>query len=136
MKKKTLIILGVILILLLSVGVYLVKDSSTFKITINNKTNKEISGLKISYSNNSKNINVPSIKAGKSTELKVKADESGSLVMYYTDILGDSHKEILAGYFQKGFSGKVVVNITTVNDLGIYGMEIASPEAENILNNE
>ncbi|XZJ57517.1 hypothetical protein ACSXDE_02300 [Clostridium perfringens] len=56
--------------------------------------------------------------------------------MYYTDILGDSHKEILAGYFQKGSEGKVLVNITAVNDLGIYGMEIASPEAENILNNQ
>lgn len=136
MKKKTLIILGIILIVLLSVGVYWLKDSSTFKITINNKTNKEISGLQISYSNNSKSINVPSIKVGESTEVKVKADESGSLVMYYTDILGDSHKEILAGYFQQGDSGKVVVNITSVNELGIYGMEIASPEAENILNNE
>lgn len=136
MKKKTLIILGIILIVLLSVGVYWLKDSSTFKITINNKTNKEISGLQISYSNNSKSIKVPSIKAGESTEVKVKADESGSLVMYYTDILGDSHKEILAGYFQQGDSGKVVVNITSVNELGIYGMEIASPEAENILNNE
>ena len=56
--------------------------------------------------------------------------------MYYTDILGDSHKEILAGYFQKGAQGKIVVNITSVNTLGIYGMEIASPEAENILNNK
>lgn len=136
MKKKILMILGIILIVLLSVGVYWLKDSSTFKITINNKTNKEISGLQISYSNNSKSIKVPSIKAGESTEVKVKADESGSLVMYYTDILGDSHKEILAGYFQQGDSGKVVVNITSVNELGIYGMEIASPEAENILNNE
>lgn len=136
MKKKTLIILGIILILLLSVGVYWLSNSSTFKITINNKTNKEISGLQISYSNNSKSINVPSIKAGESTEVKVKTDESGSLVMYYTDILGDSHKEILAGYFQQGDSGKVVVNITSVNELGIYGMEIASPEAENILNNK
>ncbi|MDZ4994274.1 hypothetical protein GNF80_15095 [Clostridium perfringens] len=136
MKKKTLIILGIILIVLLSVGVYWLKNSSTFKITINNKTNKEISDLQISYSNNSKSINVPSINAGESTEVKVKADESGSLVMYYTDILGDSHKEILAGYFQQGDSGNVVVNITSANELGIYGMEIASPEAENILNNE
>ena len=124
MKKKTLIILGVILIVLIGVGFYFFSNQSTYKVIINNKTNKEISGLQISYSNNSKNISVPSIKAG------------GSLVMYYTDILGDSHKEILAGYFQKGSEGKVVVNITAVNDLGIYGMEIASPEAENILNNQ
>ena len=126
MKKKTLIILGVILIVLIGVGFYFFSNQSTYKVIINNKTNKEISGLQISYSNNSKNISVPSIKAG----------GNGSLVMYYTDILGDSHKEILAGYFQKGSEGKVVVNITAVNDLGIYGMEIASPEAENILNNQ
>ena len=131
MKKKTLIILGVILIVLIGVGFYFFSNQST-----NNKTNKEISGLQISYSNNSKNISVPSIKAGGSEEVKVKAEGNGSLVMYYTDILGDSHKEILAGYFQKGSEGKVVVNITAVNDLGIYGMEIASPEAENILNNQ
>ncbi|EGT3617399.1 hypothetical protein FHH43_14415 [Clostridium perfringens] len=136
MRKKTLLILGIILVILLSIGFYLLKDSSTFKVTINNKTNKEVSGLQIGYDNNKANINVPSIKAGESTEVKVKSDENGSLVMYYTDILGDSHKEILAGYFQKGVSGKVVVNITAVNDLGIYGMEIASPEAENILNNK
>ena len=136
MKKKTLIILGVILIVLIGVGFYFFSNQSTYKVIINNKTNKEISGLQISYSNNSKNISVPSIKAGGSEEVKVKAEENGSLVMYYTDILGDSHKEILAGYFQKGSEGKVVVNITAVNDLGIYGMEIASPEAENILNNQ
>ncbi|MDV5111656.1 hypothetical protein [Clostridium perfringens] len=115
---------------------YFFSNQSTYKVIINNKTNKEISGLQISYSNNSKNISVPSIKAGGSEEVKVKAEGNGSLVMYYTDILGDSHKEILAGYFQKGSEGKVVVNITAVNDLGIYGMEIASPEAENILNNQ
>ena len=116
--------------------IYFFSNQSTYKVIINNKTNKEISGLQISYSNNSKNISVPSIKAGGSEEVKVKAEGNGSLVMYYTDILGDSHKEILAGYFQKGSEGKVVVNITAVNDLGIYGMEIASPEAENILNNQ
>ncbi|WP_415348837.1 hypothetical protein [Clostridium perfringens] len=120
----------------MGVGFYFFSNQSTYKVIINNKTNKEISGLQISYSNNSKNINVPSIKAGGSEEVKVKAEGNGSLVMYYTDILGDSHKEILAGYFQKGSEGKVVVNITAVNDLGIYGMEIASPEAENILNNQ
>ncbi|EOU1991409.1 hypothetical protein C4D46_03855 [Clostridium perfringens] len=136
MKKKTLIILGVILIVLVGVGFYFFSNQSTYKVIINNKTNKEISGLQISYSNNSKNISVPSIKAGGSEEVKVKAEGNGSLVMYYTDILGDSHKEILAGYFEKGSEGKVVVNITAVNDLGIYGMEIASPEAENILNNQ
>ncbi|WP_300261632.1 hypothetical protein [Clostridium sp.] len=136
MKKKTLIILGIIFIILIGVGVYFFSSSSTYKVIINNDTNKEISGLQISYSNSSKNISVPNIKAGGSEEVKVKSKENGSLVMYYTDILGDSHKEILAGYFQKGSKGKIVVNITAVNDLGIYGMEIASPEAENILNNQ
>ncbi len=38
-------------------------NQSTYKVIINNKTNKEISGLQISYSNNSKNISVPSIKS-------------------------------------------------------------------------
>lgn len=136
MKKKTLIILGIIFIILIGVGIYFFSSSSTYKVIINNDTNKEISGLQISYSNSSKNISVPNIKAGGSEEVKVKSKENGSLVMYYTDILGDSHKEILAGYFQKGSKGKIVVNITAVNDLGIYGMEIASPEAENILNNQ
>ena len=63
MKKKTLIILGVILIVLIGVGFYFFSNQSTYKVIINNKTNKEISGLQISYSNNSKNISVPSIKA-------------------------------------------------------------------------
>ncbi len=63
MKKKTLIILGVILIVLIGVGFYFFSNQSTYKVIINNKTNKEISGLQISYSNNSKNISVPSIKS-------------------------------------------------------------------------
>ena len=53
MKKKTLIILGVILIVLIGVGFYFFSNQSTYKVIINNKTNKEISGLQISYSNNS-----------------------------------------------------------------------------------
>ena len=52
MKKKTLIILGVILIVLVGVGFYFFSNQSTYKVIINNKTNKEISGLQISYSNN------------------------------------------------------------------------------------
>lgn len=136
MKKKTSIILSIIFIVLLGIGFYFFSNQSTYKVIINNNTNKEISGLQISYNNNKKNISIPSIKAGDSEEVNVKSNENGSLVMYYTDILGDSHKEILAGYFQKGAQGKIVVNITSVNTLGIYGMEIASPEAENILNNK
>ena len=135
MNKKILIILGIILILLIGLGFYFVSNKSTYKVIINNKTNKEINGLQISYSNNNKNINVPSIKVGSSEEVKLKTEENGSLVMYYTDILGDSHKEILVGYFQKGSYGKVVVNITAVNDLGIYSVEIASHEAESTVNN-
>lgn len=135
MKKKTLIILSIIFIILLGIGFYFFSNQSTYKVIINNNTNKEISGLQISYNNN-KNISIPSIKADDSEEVNVKSNENGSLFMYYTDILGDSHKEILAGYFQKGAQGKIVVNITSVNTLGIYGMEIASPEAENILNNQ
>ena len=135
MKKKTLIILSIIFIILLGIGFYFFSNQSTYKVIINNNTNKEISGLQISYNNN-KNISIPSIKAGDSEEVNVKSNENGSLFMYYTDILGDSHKEILAGYFQQGAQGKIVVNITSVNTWGIYGMEIAAPEAENILNNQ
>lgn len=135
MKKKILIILGIILIVLIGSGIYFFSNQSTYKVIINNNTNKEISGLQISYNSNNKNIDVPTIKAGESKEVKVRAKENGSLVMYYTDILGDTHKEILGGYFQKGSKGKVVVNITAISELGIYGMEIASPEAENIMNN-
>lgn len=134
MKKKNLIILGVILVILVGAGLYFLSNKSSYKVVINNKTNKEISGLQISSGNSNKNIDVPNIEAFSSKEVKIKSKENGSLVMYYTDYLGDSHKEILAGYFQKGAKGKVVVNITSVNDLGIYSMEIASPEAEEILN--
>lgn len=134
MKKKNLIILGVILVILVVAGLYFLSNKSSYKVVINNKTNKEISGLQISSGNSNKNIDVPNIEAFSSKEVKIKSKENGSLVMYYTDCLGDFHKEILAGYFQKGAKGKVVVNITSVNDLGIYSMEIASPEAEEILN--
>lgn len=45
MKKKTLIILGVILIVLVGVGFYFFSNQSTYKVIINNKTNKEITYL-------------------------------------------------------------------------------------------
>lgn len=136
MKKKILIIVGIILIALIGGGFYFFSNQSTYKVVINNKTSTEISGLQISYSDNSKNISIPSIKAGDSKEVNIQTDKNGSLVIYYTDVLGDSHKEILTGYFQKGSSGKVVVNIIALNYLGIYSMEIVSPEAESTLNNQ
>lgn len=135
MKKKNLIILGIILVVLIGAGLYFFNNKSTYKVVINNKTDKEISGLQISCGSNSKNIEVPDIGPSSSKEVRVKSEENGSLVMYYTDYLGDSHKELLAGYYQKGASGKIVVNITSINDLGIYSMEIASPEAEEVLEN-
>lgn len=136
MKKKTLIILGILSIILIGIRFYVYRCQSTYKIIINNKTDKEISGLQISYNSSSKNIDVPTIKPGDFEEIRVSSEENGSLVIYYKDILGDFHKEILGGYFSKGSKGKIVVNITAVNTLGIYGMEIASPEAENIINNK
>lgn len=135
MKKKVIVILGLLLVLGLSFGVYIIKNKSEFHVVINNETNETINGLEISSGGTSDNINVGGIEAGKSKNLVVKTKEAGDLVMYYTDIAGNYHKEILAGYYKPGAKGKVVVNITSVDAFGVYSMEIASPAAEALENN-
>lgn len=134
MKRKIFIILGLIVILALGINAYMVKNKSGYLITITNKTQKEVTGLQISYGNNKANLDVPEIAPGKSVIMKIKTMSNGSLFMYYTDVAGNYHKEILAGYYQKDAKGKINVNITAQDVLGIYGIEVESPEAEQAIN--
>ncbi|WP_300348805.1 hypothetical protein [Clostridium sp.] len=134
MKKKIFIVLGIIIVLALGITAYIVKNKSGYSLTITNKTKKEITGLQISYGNNSYNLDVPSIAPNKSVSMRIKTNTNGSLFMYYTDIIGNYHKEILSGYYQKGAKGKINVNITAQDNLGVYGIEVESPEAEQDVN--
>ncbi len=134
MKKKFFVVLGIIIVLTLGITTYFVESKSGYCLTITNKTKNEITGLQLSYGNNSYNVDVPPIPVDKSVSMQIKTDSNGSLFMYYTDIIGNYHKEILSGYYQKGAKGKINVNITAKDNLGVYGIEVESPAAEQDIN--
>lgn len=129
MKK---IIVSIIVVIIGSVGFAtfrLVQDE--FDIRVANETNKEVSGLYLTYDNIKSDIKIPSIVSGEKYVLNVNQNEvsnndfsEDALKLEYKDNKGNLHTEYLIGYFEKGYTGKAVINIKSVDENGKLDVEI------------
>jgi len=115
MKKKWIIIsICIVLVSILGINV-LKKDTVT--LIINNTTNEDIDYLKLNYTGLGNDIDIPTIKANDKINFKVNIDNNfreGCMKIYYI------HKNkkiefVIIGYFEKGYKGKVNVNISVEN---------------------
>lgn len=102
-----------------------------FDIRVENETNKEVSGLYLTYDNIKSDINIPSIASGEKYTLNVNQNEDSNndfseaaLKLEYEDDKGNLHTEYLIGYFEKGYTGKAVVNIKSIDENGKLEVEI------------
>lgn len=92
-----------------------------FDITINNNTDIMVSGLKVTYEKITKDIEVPSLSAKKKLKINVSPTENFSenaMKIFYIDNQGNRQEECIVGYFEKGYSGKVIVDINSVDKNG------------------
>lgn len=128
MKK---IIISIVLIIgALGLAAFiLVQDG--FDIKVENETNKEISGLYLTYDNIKSHIEIPSIASGEKYTLNVNPNENSNddfdeaaLKLEYKDNKGNLHTEYVIGYFEKGYSGNALINIKSTDENGKIEVEI------------
>ena len=118
MKKKKFSILSVIILLLFILLYMFFIYSNGFDITIKNKTNVQIDGLRLTYNGIKKDIEIPSIKSNAVYSININPQEEfgeNSMKIYYMDKLGNRNEETIIGYFEKGYSGKVFIDIVSID---------------------
>lgn len=129
MKK---IIVSIIVLIIGALGFVTIRLAQEgFDIRVENETNKEVSGLYLTYDNIKSDINIPSIASGEKYTLNVNQNEDSNndfseaaLKLEYKDNKGNLHTEYLIGYFEKGYTGKAVVNIKSIDENGKLEVEI------------
>jgi hypothetical protein len=131
MKK---IIVSIIVVIIGALGFATLKLAQDgFDIRVENETNKEVSGLYLTYDNIKSDIKIPSIAPGGKFTLNVNPNDDSNddfseaaLKVEYKDNKGNLHTEYVIGYFEKGYSGKSVINIKSVDKDGKLEVEIKS----------
>lgn len=97
------------------------------ELRINNKTNLEISGIKLTYHNIKEDIVIPPIKSNKTYKLSIHPSEEfgeNSLKAYYFDKNDIKQREWIIGYFEKGYGVKAIVDIISVDENGIIEFDV------------
>ncbi|MFB5284478.1 hypothetical protein [Peribacillus sp. Hz7] len=126
MKK----ILVVTTVMIIGVVSYILAQDG-FDIKVKNQTNKEISGLYLTYDNIKSGIKIPLIASGKDYKFNVnpiedsaKDFDEGAMKLQYKDNEGNLHTEYVIGYFEKGYSGDAVITIKSIDVNGKLDIEI------------
>lgn len=126
MKTKKYLLI-VLIILLIGSCLFFMNRHSGFNITIKNNTSETISGLNITYEGTMKDIKIPNIDKYEEYKLNIDPKEDfseSSMSIYYTDKRNYIQKNILIGYFEKGYRGDVEVNINSQDENGLIIMQI------------
>jgi hypothetical protein len=128
-KRNIFIIVIVLLFIIsgfISYKVYSNKHTG-FDIEIKNSTGLSIRGLAITYKGIVKDIELPEIEEGKIYKLNINPKEyfsENSMIIYYRDKRGYTQRNTLIGYFEKGYNGKVNVNINSQDKNGLLIMQV------------
>lgn len=130
MDKRNIFIVVIVLLLIVSGFVsYKVYSNKHvgFNIEIKNNTGVNISGLTITYKGIVKDLEIPEIESGKIYKLNINPKEDfneNSMIIYYKDKRGYIQKNTLIGYFEKGYNGRVNVNINSQDKNGLIIMQV------------
>lgn len=131
---KKIILVSVIAVIIGALGFATLRMAQDgFDISVENETNKKVSGLYLTYDNIKSDIKIPSIAPSEKYTLNVNPNENSnevfdeaSLKLEYKDTKGNLQTEYVIGYFEKGYSGKAVINIKSVDEMGKLKVEINS----------
>ncbi|MGE7762484.1 hypothetical protein [Peribacillus sp. NPDC097895] len=106
---------------------FLVIKQEGFNIKVKNHTDEDISGLHLSYDHINSDINIPSIQPGKEYKLNVTPTEDfteSSMILHYKDREGKLHTESIIGYFEKGYVGKAIITLESMDKNGEIQMTV------------
>lgn len=134
MKKLNILLFGTLVSILLLVLLFFINFdfsifSDSFKIKFKNTTDSSISELKITYEMINEDIAIPTIKANSSLDIEITPTENfdeNAMKLYYFDNKGSKHEEFLVGYFEKGWGGRVYVDIIEIDSNGKLTLEIVN----------
>lgn len=123
--KKT---LSVILLLALGVFIYFMFiRQDELIVSISNDSGKDISGLQLITNNSNLLVDVNTIKDSEEEDFIIELPKNfveGSVILSYTDKLGNQHSETILGYIEKGYVGNGKVSIQSIDENGIIKMNI------------
>ncbi|MET3194110.1 hypothetical protein [Bacillus sp. OAE603] len=115
--KKILVVITIMIIGLVGIKGYDLIHGG-FEIKIKNQTNKELSGLYLTYDNIKSDIKIPLIDLNKDYKLNVNPSKDigeSSMKLHYKDNKGKLHKETVIGYFEGGYSGDILIKIKSID---------------------
>ncbi|HVJ48635.1 hypothetical protein [Desulfitobacterium sp.] len=102
-------------------------SSRGITLSINNKTDETISGLKIIYSSSNNNTEVPEILPKKMYKTKLLLPNNfteGSIKIFYLDKLGNDHEEYLVDYIEKGYKEQINVTVNSVDENNVLSLQV------------
>ncbi len=117
--KKVVVISAILLGLIALVVIFYNGSNRGFKVQINNQTGFQIKGLKITYDGLKEDISIKPIKPAGTYTFNIKpqdAFEGSSLKIYNFDKSGNRHEKILVERFEKGNWGRVLLDITSIDE--------------------
>ncbi|MEI2467442.1 hypothetical protein AB9M62_00265 [Bacillales bacterium AN1005] len=132
MKKKLVITILLVLIPVAIISViFNILTQKGIDINITNQTNREITGLYVTYNEIKSELRIPSLRPGEKYKLNVSDEKNsnenfseGALLLEYKDKNGDVQTEYIAGYIQIGFSGYASIKIIDMDKTGKLKMKI------------
>lgn len=125
-KNKILLILALIVLVLLAYYLMNSKHEELITLTIKNESTEKVNDLNLFLSNEESFYKV-SLEANEKKTVKISYNDTfseGSLMMKYTDLDGNEHKETIIGYVEKGQSIKTELIIKSVDAKGIIEFEV------------
>jgi len=130
MKKKIMLFM-IPFITLVTIFIYHFLFHDGIDIKVQNQTDKEISGLYITYDEIKSDVKIPSLKPNEKYKLNVSHSKNsneefdeGAMVLKYMDKEGKIHTEYISGYIERGYSGFANIKITDVEENGKLKMKI------------
>ncbi len=125
-KYKILLILALIVLVLLAYYLMNSKHEELITLTIKNKSTEKLNDLNL-YLSNEETFYKLSLEANEKKTIKISYNDTfyeGSLIMKYTDLDGNEHKETIIGYVEKGQSIKTSLIIKAIDAKGVIEFEV------------
>lgn len=126
-KKSKIITCILILFLLLAVIMVKMNFNRGYKISITNDSNKTVEKLELKYKSGNKIQTISKIEPEKSWKYTVDTSilqGENAIILSYKDNMGNSYKEYVVGYLEKGYSGKTNVIINNIDENGKLEIEL------------
>ena len=126
-KKSKIITCILILSLLVVVIMAKMNFNRGYKISITNDSNKTVEKLELKYKSGNKIQTISKIEPEKSWKYTVDTSilqGENAIILSYKDNMGNSYKEYVVGYLEKGYSGKTNVIINNIDENGKLEIEL------------